>query len=97
MTDTEYQASRDKDRGRCVGGDSYDQKMIWEEIVKNRDQLALVESAFNSRNCRSRSPQFISIWLEIQKVMTRHVATFETGLEDYRIGEFHFNSVPSVR
>ena len=30
-------------------GDSYDQKMLWEEMVKKRYQLALVESEFHSR------------------------------------------------
>ena len=49
LTDAEYQASRVQDRGRCVGGDRYDQKMLWEEIVKTRDHLALVESKFESR------------------------------------------------
>ena len=30
-------------------GDSYDQKMLWEEMVEKRYQLALVESEFHSR------------------------------------------------
>ena len=57
LTDAEYRASRVQDNSGCVGGDSYDQKMLWEEIVEKRDQLALrngntavrEEACFNKR------------------------------------------------
>ena len=49
LTDADYLASIAQDRGRCVGWDSYDQKMLWEEIVEKRNQLALEELEFDGR------------------------------------------------
>ena len=37
LTNTEHQASKFQNRGRCAAGDSYDQKMRWKEIVEKRD------------------------------------------------------------